>query len=64
MDLQTMSMDKQATSKSTQLSTKVRVKLLLTQFRQCHVSYLNKADKFTYYSTSDAHYFHIILNKK
>ena len=55
-----MSTDKWETSKS---SAKVWVKLLLTQFCQCRVSYLNKSDNFTYYSRSDAHYSHIILNK-
>jgi len=44
-------------------STKVWVKLLPTRFRQCCVSYLNKADNFTYFSKSDVHYSHIILNK-
>jgi len=53
-----MSTDKWATSKSTQLSTKVWVKLLLMRFRRCHVSYLNKADNFTYYSKSDTHHSH------
>ena len=58
-----MSTDKWATLKSTQLPTKVWVKLLITWFPWCCVSYLNKAGIFTYYSKSDAHYFHIILNK-
>jgi len=49
-NLRTMSTDKWATSKFTQLSTKVRVKLFLTWFSQCRVSYFNKAGKFTYYS--------------
>ena len=40
-NLQTMSTDKWATSKSTQLSTKVWVKLLLMRFCRCRVSYLN-----------------------
>ena len=71
-NLQTMSMDKWAASKSTQLSTKLQslhnfqqnsVKLLLTRFHQCCVAYLNKADNLTYYSKSDAQYFHLILNK-
>ena len=57
-NLRTMSTDKWATSKSTQLSTKVWVKLLLMRFCQCCVSYLDKADNFTYYSKSDAHHSH------
>ena len=45
-------------------TTFIWVKLLLIQCCQCCVSYLKKADNFTYYSKSDAHYSHIILQKK
>ena len=41
-----MNTDTWATSKSTQLSTKVWVKLLLMRFRRHRVSYLNKADNY------------------
>ena len=44
-------------------TTFIWVKLLLIQCCQCCVSYLKKADNFTYYSKSDAHYSHIILQK-
>jgi len=57
-NLRTMSTDKWATSKSTQLPTKVWVKLLLMRFRRCHVSYLNKADNFPVIQKAIAHHSH------